>query len=75
MLQRFRTGWESNFEDLNLKFRVKNLSKEEVDDLNIIRKASIQVRRKALKDLLLDEYKIYETELDNRGLCFHKERI
>ena len=35
----------------------------------------LKVRRDALKKLFSNEYQIYEKELNQKGLCMHRERL
>jgi len=74
-LASLKTHWNYGFIDTNEIARQKNVNKYALDDLSIIKKANILVRKAALKELLLNEILMYEHELRLRGLTFHKERI
>ncbi|CAF0934794.1 unnamed protein product [Brachionus calyciflorus] len=73
--QAFKAVWNDNFDVLNENFRSQNFNKNLHEDLKIIKKANIMVRRDALKRLYHQDYVLYEAELKKLGLCIHKERI
>jgi hypothetical protein len=45
----FKTKWNDDFDNSNDIYKSRNLSKAEVDELNVIKKASILVRFLSVK--------------------------
>ncbi|RMZ93204.1 hypothetical protein BpHYR1_052934 [Brachionus plicatilis] len=73
--QSFKTFWNDSFDTLNDSFRALNHQKGLHEDLKIIKKANVMMRRDALKRLYHQDYVQYESELNKKGLCIHKERL
>ena len=71
----FKIEWNNNFDILNERYTSKNEHKGQENELKIIRKANVMVRRDALKKLFQKEYEMYEKELNIRGYTIHRERI
>ena len=71
----FKIAWANKFDDVNDRCRAKNYAHTNSEELKLVRKANMQVRQDALKKLLSRENQIYESELNKKGLCVHREFI
>ena len=49
----FKTKWNAEFDDVNERYRRRILTKEEEDELKIIRKANIMVRNNFFYQLII----------------------
>lgn len=71
----FKIAWANKFDDVNDRCRAKLHSHSNNEELKLVRKANMKVRQDALKKLLSRENQIYESELNKKGLCVHREFI
>ena len=71
----FKIGWANKFDEVNDTCRARNLSHTDKEQLKLVRKANMMVRRDALAKLFSAEQQIYESELNKKGLCIHRELL
>ncbi|XP_039619051.1 uncharacterized protein C1orf189 homolog [Polypterus senegalus] len=69
----FRNEQTKSF--LNTREGDRHLQAQQSNELNIGRKALVQVRRAALEELLHQEYLQYQKELSLMGKAFYQQRI